>query len=152
MYSILILALYLLFYPKIAAAPDGGAARFFRRVLPWLLLPVLAYVLYQKWVYGEVRAFTQLNPLTGISLMQGYAALWLTHVATSVTWIFSGQNPAPWIVLPFQKGSSKLASLAWNLFLCVGLIPLLAIHMGAAILVAWAIRRWKRKRALQAAV
>lgn len=149
MYSIVILAIFVLGYPMLRSTPDGHAARFLRRGLPIILLLVAAYFLKEKFEYGYVPTLERLNPLAALSLIQGYAALWLVHIVTSVTWVLSDQNQSAWVRFPWQKGSSKLMGLIWNGFLCVPLIPLLLMHMVVIGLVVWGYSRLKSRRKLK---
>jgi len=146
MYSIILLSIYVIFYPKIRINPNGGPARFLRKGLPVILIGVVGYFIVEKFKYGYVPTLERLNPLMVISLIQGYAALWFIHVLTSITWILSRQNSSPWITLPWQKVSSKLMGLVWNGFLCVGLVRFLAIHMVVVAFIVWVYFKLKSKR------
>jgi hypothetical protein len=144
MYSIILLTFYVLYFPALRVDPDGTAARSLRRGLPLLLVLIGGYCFYEKLNYGEVRFAMNMNPLTLISLIQAYAALWFIHVMTSVNWILSSKNPAPWFRLPWQRGTSKLVAIIWNCFLCAGLVPFLWIHMIIVGILVWVYLKYKR--------
>jgi hypothetical protein len=147
MYSIVLLAIYVFFYSKIFKNPDGKFARFLRRILPAILLLIAGYILVEKVKYGYVPSLAGLNILEALSIMQAYAALWLIHVVTSVTWILSSQNPAPWIAMPWKNKSTKLGGLILNGFLCFGVIQLLVIHMVILAVFVLGYNKFKSKRA-----
>jgi hypothetical protein len=151
-YSILFLTLFVLAYPTIRAKPNQGLAWLLRRVLPIPLLCVAAYLFWQKLERGYVPLLTDMNPLALISLMQGYAALWLVHIMTSTTWVLSSQNKSAWILLPWQKGSSKLMGLVWNAFLSVGCLLLIWVHVLVVALIIWSYSSYAARRAAKAAV
>lgn len=146
MYSIIFLSVYVIFYSKIWENPNGGRARFLRKILPIILLVIGCYFIFEKLEYGYVPTLERLNAMTAVSLIQGYAALWLIHVLTSITWLISKKNSSSWITLPWKKGGSKINGIIWNGFLCIGLVPFLAIHMIIVAFIFWAFFKIKSKR------
>lgn len=145
MYSIAVLTVFVFFYAKLCKNPDGGVARFLRKVLPVALIVIAAYFFVEKWQYNYSPTLEKLNSLMAISLMQGYAALWFVHVLTSVTWILSPQNTSAWIVMPWEKGSSKLMGLFWNGFLCLGIIPVILVQVAVVGILVLGYRKLRVK-------
>ncbi|WP_285412929.1 hypothetical protein [Variovorax sp. efr-133-TYG-130] len=93
---------------------------------------------------------TDMHPLTAFSLMQAYAALWLTHVLSSANWILSSSNHAAWVLLPWQRGTSKISGLIRNGILCAPIVPFLMFHMIVVAFILFSYAKFKQRRGVSA--